>query len=77
MGGARRAAPPRTPATHSRHDGEYAAACVATRRRVDAEERAVGDGQVGVAHDGVGGQALVAPELDAGDRAVGCHAGRA
>ena len=47
-------------------------------RRVDpAEQRAVGDGQVGVADDDVGGQPLVAAELDAVDRAVARRAGSA
>ena len=68
VGGVRPAAAPRTPATHSRHDGEYAPAAGGPRRVDAAEQRAVGDRQVGVAHDGVGGDALAAAELDAGDR---------
>ena len=54
-----------------------AAAAGGTRCVDAAEQRAVGDGQVGVADDGVGGEPLAAGELDAGDRAVGAAQDRA
>ena len=35
-----------------------------------AEQRAVGDGEVGIAHDGVGGHTLTTAELDTGHAAI-------
>ena len=62
VGGVRPAAGPRTPASQSTHDGEYVPAAGRPRRVEPAEQRAVGDRQVGVAHDGVGRDALAAVE---------------
>ena len=62
---------PRTPATHSRHDGEYRPRARRPRRLDAGEQRAVRHREVGVADDGVGRDVLAALDLDAGDRAVG------
>ena len=69
MFGPRRWYPPH-PATHNRHDGEYLVRAADSRRDEVRQQSAVGNGQIDVAHDGIGRHPLAVGQLDARDRAV-------